>query len=83
MKCTKTMVVTGVALLAALALAYTALPQFRTLVVSAGPYLLFLLCPLSMLFMMKGMQSSSKDDHRPSTVETSRDQQSQSQISQQ
>ena len=82
MKCTKTMVVTGVALLAALALAYTALPQFRTLVVSAGPYLLFLLCPLSMLFMMKGMHSSN-DDHRPPTVETSRDQQPQSQISKQ
>lgn len=82
MKCTKTMVVTGVALLAALALAYMALPQFRTLVVSAGPYLLFLLCPLSMLFMMKGMHSS-KDDHRPSTVETSRDPQPQSQISKQ
>jgi hypothetical protein len=82
MKCTKTMVVTGIALLAALALAYTALPQFRTLLVSVGPYLLFLLCPLSMLFMMKGMHSSN-DDHRPSTVETSRDQQPQSQISKQ
>jgi len=74
------MVVTGVALLVALALAYMALPQFRTLVVSAGPYLLFLLCPLSMLFMMKGMHSS-KDDHGPSTVEASRDQQPPSQIS--
>ncbi|HEX7910723.1 MAG TPA: DUF2933 domain-containing protein [Paraburkholderia sp.] len=59
MKCTKTMLTTGAVLLAALALAYVALPQFRTLVLSAGPYLLFLLCPLSMIFMMKGMQSNN------------------------
>jgi hypothetical protein len=79
MKCTKTMLTTGVALLAVLALAYAALPQFRTLVLGLGPYLLILLCPLSMLFMMIGMRSS-KDDHRPSTDETSRDRQPQSQI---
>lgn len=79
MKCTKTMVVTGVALLAVLWLAYTALPHFRTLVVGVGPYLLFLLCPLSMLFMMKAM-NSHKDDHRPSTDETSRERQPQLQI---
>ncbi len=82
MKCTRTMVVTGVVLLAVLALTYAALPQFRTLVVSAGPYLLFLLCPLAMIFMMIGMRSS-KDDHRPSTDETSRDRQPQSQINKQ
>ncbi|WP_233884868.1 DUF2933 domain-containing protein [Paraburkholderia flagellata] len=60
MKCTKTMLTAGAVLLAALALAYVALPQFRALVVSAGPYLLFLLCPLSMMFMMKGMQSNNE-----------------------
>ncbi|MFM0268193.1 DUF2933 domain-containing protein [Paraburkholderia sediminicola] len=79
MKCTKTMLVTGVALLAVLALAYAALPQFRTLVLGLGPYLLFLLCPLSMLFMMKSMHSS-KDDHRLPSSDAAPDQQSQSRI---
>ncbi|PMS19718.1 hypothetical protein C0Z18_12820 [Trinickia dabaoshanensis] len=65
MKCTKTMLVTGAAVLAVLAGAYFALPQFRALIVSAGPYLLFLLCPLSMLFMMKSMNSHS--DRRSSS----------------
>ncbi|WP_024973266.1 DUF2933 domain-containing protein [Ralstonia pickettii] len=64
MKCTKSMLITGAAILAVLALAYAALPQFRTLVVSVGPYLLLLLCPLSMMFMMKGMDSN-KDHQEP------------------
>ncbi|MFM0388409.1 DUF2933 domain-containing protein [Paraburkholderia dipogonis] len=79
MKCTKTMLVTGVALLAVLALAYAALPQLRTLVLGLGPYLLFLLCPLSMLFMMKSMHSS-KDDHRTPSSDAVPDQQSQARI---
>ncbi|MCX4151679.1 MULTISPECIES: DUF2933 domain-containing protein [Paraburkholderia] len=79
MKCTKTMVITGVAMLAVLALAYAALPQFRTLVLGLGPYLLFLLCPLSMLFMMKGMHSN-KDDHRSPSSDTAQDRQPQSRI---
>jgi hypothetical protein len=73
------MLVTGVASLVVLALAYAALPQFRTLVLGIAPYLLFLLCPLSMLFMMKGMQSS-KDDHRSPSSDTAQDRQSQSRI---
>lgn len=59
MKCTKNMLVIGGIMLAVLAAAYFALPQFRALVVSAGPFLLFLICPLSMFFMMKGMNSHS------------------------
>jgi ABC-type transport system involved in multi-copper enzyme maturation permease subunit len=66
MKCTKTMLTAGAVILAALALAYAALPQFRALVLSAGPYLLFLLCPLSMMFMMKGMHSNSDRQVAPS-----------------
>lgn len=79
MKCTKTMLTTGAVMLAALALAYAALPQFRTLVLSLGPSLLFLLCPLSMLFMMKGM-NSKKDDHQSTPGNTVQDQQPQSRI---
>ena len=71
MKCTKTMLTAGAVLLAALALAYVALPQFRALVLSAGPYLLFLLCPLSMMFMMKGMQSNN--DRQVASSDTPRD----------
>jgi hypothetical protein len=60
MKCnTKTMFFTGAGLLAVFAIAYVTLPQFRGLVLSLGPSLLFLLCPLSMLFMMKSMNSQS------------------------
>lgn len=69
MKCTKTMLVWGAVVLAALAGAYFALPQFRALIVSAGPYLLFLLCPLSMLFMMKGMNSHSNHPAAPGDSE--------------
>ncbi|QCP53681.1 DUF2933 domain-containing protein [Trinickia violacea] len=66
MKCTKTMLTTGAVILAALVLAYAALPQFRTLVLNAGPFLLFLLCPLSMMFMMNGM-NSNRDRQAPSS----------------
>lgn len=71
MKCTKTMLTTGAVILAALMLAYAALPQFRTLVLGAGPFLLFLLCPLSMMFMMRGMNSSR--DHQAPPSDTPQD----------
>jgi len=73
------MITSGVVLLVVLAAAYAAFPQFRTLVLSGGPFLLFLLCPLSMFFMMKSM-SHSKDDHRTRPSETAQDQQPQSRI---
>jgi len=57
MKCTKTMIKIGAAILAVVAIAYIALPQYHALIFSAAPYLLFLLCPLSMMFMMKGMSA--------------------------
>ncbi|WP_454754848.1 DUF2933 domain-containing protein [Cupriavidus basilensis] len=40
---------------------------FRALVLGAGPYLLLLLCPLSMWFMMKSM--SAHDDQLSSMTE--------------
>ncbi len=68
MKCTKPMLITGAALLSAAVLAYAALPQARALIESVGPFLLFLLCPLSMMLMMKGMHS--KADHEQPASET-------------
>jgi hypothetical protein len=56
----KTMIATGVALVAVLAAAYAALPPVRALVLGVGPYLLLLLCPLSMWLMMRSM--SAHDD---------------------
>jgi Protein of unknown function (DUF2933) len=70
MKCnTKTILFTGIGLFAALAAVYVALPQFRALELSAAPFLLFLLCPLSMMFMMKGM-SSHGDQTQPASIST-------------
>lgn len=80
MKCNmKTMITTGTVLLVVLAAAYAAFPQFRTLVLSGGPFLLFLLCPLSMFFMMRSM-NSGKDDQRTLPSDQSQNQQPQSRI---
>lgn len=80
MKCNmKTMLTTGIVLLVVLAGLYAALPQFRTLVLSLGPSLLFLLCPLSMIIMMIGMRSNKDDQHSPRS-DTSQDRQPQSHI---
>ena len=37
--------------------AYFTLPQFRAFIIGSLPLLLTLLCPLSMIFMMKSMNS--------------------------
>lgn len=66
MKCTKTMLTTGAFILAALVLAYATLPEFRTLVLNAGPFLLLLVCPLSMMLMMMGMNSNRDRQASPS-----------------
>ena len=66
MKCTKPMITTGAGLLAVLAIVYVALPQFQTFVLSVAPFLLILLCPLSMVFMMKGM--NSHQNHRDTSA---------------
>ena len=70
---TKTVLFTGVGLLSAFFIADIALPQFHSLVLSASPslpfILLFLLCPLSMIFMMKGM-SSDQDRAQPASINT-------------
>jgi multisubunit Na+/H+ antiporter MnhG subunit len=69
MKCnTKTLVTTASALALVLALGYWALPQFRG---SLAPLILvacMLVCPLSMLFMMRGSQPDTKSDVQSETV---------------
>lgn len=59
MKCDfKTMVKAFFIAAVVVSAAYFALPVMRPFIISVGPYLLFLLCPLSMLFMMKAMSAS-------------------------
>src|SRR3546814_14521051 len=51
--------VRGVAWL--MAVAYAALPVAREWFVALSPFLFVLICPLMMLFMMRGMQSCHSD----------------------
>ena len=53
----KTMLKAGAGLGLLAVLGYFTLPQFRAFIVASLPLLLTLLCPLSMIFMMKGMNS--------------------------
>lgn len=54
-----TMLKVGAGILAAAGTAYVVLPGFRELIISLLPTLIFLLCPLSMLFCMKKMQGQN------------------------
>ena len=70
MKCTtQTMVTTALALALFIALGYWALPQFRG---AFAPFILvacMLVCPLSMLLMMRGTRSGTdKQDVQSETV---------------
>lgn len=70
MKCnTKTMVVTALALALILAIGYWTLPQFRGALTSFISIAIALVCPLSMLFMMRGMRSHA--DSRDKVVPVS------------
>lgn len=51
----KTMAYLAVGVLAAIAAAYALLPGMRETLLGMAPLLLVLVCPLSMLFMMKAM----------------------------
>lgn len=70
MKCnTKTMVSTALALALILTVGYWALPQVRGALTSFIGIAIALICPLSMLFMMRGMQSHA--DSRDKVVPVS------------
>ena len=59
------MLKTAVALGAAVAIAYIALPDARAFLLASTPILLALICPLTMvvmMFMMKGSGSSCKNE---------------------
>ncbi|MGB3288626.1 MAG: DUF2933 domain-containing protein [Burkholderiaceae bacterium] len=62
MKCDmKTMIKVGSGLGILLAIAYITLPAARELISATAPFLLILICPLSMMFMMKSMSSCKKE----------------------
>lgn len=56
MKCDlKTMLKVGAIVAGILAVGFFAFPQFRPIIIGVAPFALFALCPLSMIFMMVGM----------------------------
>ncbi|PLC48599.1 hypothetical protein CR159_17395 [Pollutimonas subterranea] len=62
MKCDmKTMMKTAFGLAVVVAVAYATLPAARGWITASAPFLFFLICPLMMFFMMKGMQSCHKE----------------------
>lgn len=63
MKCdSKMMVKMAVGLGVGLAVAYFALPAAHVFILASAPILVALICPVAMLFMMKGMNGSKKDE---------------------
>ncbi|KAK47019.1 hypothetical protein BG58_07545 [Caballeronia jiangsuensis] len=67
MKCnTKTMVAIALALALILAIGYWALPQIRGTLGTFIAMASVLICPLSMLFMMRGMQTPVDRPEKPS-----------------
>lgn len=59
----KTMLRVGVGLAVVFSIAYFLLPDMRTWLVASAPFLVALICPLAMLFMMKSMGSCEKKEN--------------------
>lgn len=57
----KKMMKWALGLLAVGAIAFAALPQFRTWILASGPTLLFLLCPLHMMYCLLTMKNKGSD----------------------
>ncbi|TBR72410.1 MAG: DUF2933 domain-containing protein [Burkholderiaceae bacterium] len=63
MKCdSKMMVKMAVGLGVGLAVAYFALPAAHAFILASAPFLVALICPAAMLFMMKSMNDNKKDE---------------------
>ncbi|UUZ68980.1 DUF2933 domain-containing protein [Polaromonas sp. P2-4] len=63
MKCdAKMMVKMAVWLGVGLAVAYFAFPAAHAFILASAPFLVALICPVAMLFMMKGMNGNKKDE---------------------
>jgi len=63
MKCdSKMMVKMAVGLGVGLAVAYFTLPAAQVLILASAPFLVALICPVAMFFMMKGMSGNTKDE---------------------
>lgn len=67
MNCIKKVIPVGAGLATVLFAAYLALPEFRTAIVGLAPFAVALVCPLSMLLMMK-MMSSQKPQQEEKQV---------------
>ena len=62
MKCDTNIVLkTAAGLVIALAVAYLAVPAAHAFILASAPVLVALICPVSMLFMMKAMHSKGND----------------------
>jgi hypothetical protein len=72
MNCTKNMLRIGAGIGAGMLLAYLAFPELRAALVAFAPLAVALICPLSMLLMMK-MMNSSGSDQKSKTVPLSAD----------
>lgn len=58
----KTMLKIGALIAVPLAVGFVAFPQFRAAIIGFAPFALFALCPLGMLFGMRGMSGSGHKD---------------------
>jgi ribosomal protein RSM22 (predicted rRNA methylase) len=64
MNCTKNMLRVGAGIGAGLLVAYLVFPELRATLVALAPIAVVLVCPLSILLMMKMMSSSKPDQKR-------------------
>ena len=56
----KTMLKMGIAIAIPLGIGFVAFPQFRTAIIGFAPLAIIALCPLTMIFGMKGMKNNEK-----------------------
>lgn len=61
----KTLIKIALGLVALLIAGYVIFPQSRAFITAIAPYLLFLTCPLAMVFMMKGMNTPQEKEKKP------------------